>query len=34
MRKLIREFMGHTVFEFDQSYGLQTIKDNLLLFTP
>jgi IS5 family transposase len=32
--KLIREFMGHTVFEFDQRYGLQTIKDNLLLFTP
>jgi len=32
--KLIREFMGHTIFEFDQRYGLQTIKDNLCLFTP
>jgi transposase, IS5 family len=32
--KLIREFMGHTIFEFDQRYGLQTIKDNLSLFTP
>jgi transposase, IS5 family len=32
--KLIREFMGHTIFEFDQRYGLQTLKDNLLLFTP
>ena len=32
--KLIREFMGHTIFEFDQRYGLQTIKDNLLLLTP
>ena len=32
--KVIREFMGHTIFEFDQRYGLQTIKDNLLLPTP
>jgi hypothetical protein len=24
---VIREFMGHTVFECDQRYGLQTIKD-------
>lgn len=32
--KTVREFMGHTIFEFDQSYGLQTIKDNITLLTP
>lgn len=32
--KKIREFLGHTIFEFDQRYGLQTIKDNISLFTP
>lgn len=32
--KVIREFMGHTIFEFDQRYGLQTIKDNVSLLTP
>ena len=32
--KVIREFMGHTVFEFDQRYGLQTIKDNVSFLTP
>jgi hypothetical protein len=32
--KVIREFLGHTVFEFDQRYGLQTIKDNVSLLTP
>jgi IS5 family transposase len=26
--------MGHTIFDFDQRYGLQTIKDNLSRFTP
>jgi hypothetical protein len=26
--------MGHTVFEFDQHYGLQTIKDNISMLTP
>jgi IS5 family transposase len=30
----VRQFLGHTVFEFDQRYGLQTIKDNLSLLTP
>ena len=32
--KTVREFLGHTIFEFDQRYGLQTIKDNLGLLTP
>lgn len=32
--KVIREFLGHTIFEFDQRYGLQTIKDNVSLLTP
>lgn len=32
--KVIREFLGHTIFEFDQRYGLQTIKDNIGLLTP
>jgi hypothetical protein len=32
--KVISEFMGHTVFELDQRYGLQTIKDNVSLLTP
>lgn len=30
----VREFLGHTIFEFDQAYALQTIKDNICLFTP
>jgi len=29
--KLIRKFMGQTVFKFDQRYELQTIKYNLRL---
>jgi hypothetical protein len=32
--KTVREFLGHTIFEFEQLYGLQTIKDNLRLLTP
>jgi IS5 family transposase len=32
--KEVREFLGHTIFEFDQTYGLQTLKDNISLFTP
>ena len=32
--KTVREFLGHTVFEFDQICGLQTIKDNISLLTP
>jgi IS5 family transposase len=32
--KTVRAFLGHTIFEFDQSYGLQTIKDNISLLTP
>jgi hypothetical protein len=30
----VREFLGHTDFDVNQSYKLQTIKDNLRLFTP
>jgi hypothetical protein len=32
--KTIREFLGHTIYEFDQVYGLQTIKDNISLLQP
>jgi len=32
--KTVREFLGHSIFEFDQKYGLQTIKDNVSLLTP
>jgi hypothetical protein len=32
--KTVREFLGHSIFEFDQTYALQTIKDNISLFTP
>lgn len=32
--KTIREFLGHTIYEFDQLYALQTIKDNVALLTP
>ena len=32
--KTIREFLGHTLFDFDQRYALQTIKDNVVLLTP
>jgi hypothetical protein len=32
--KKVREFLGHSIFEFDQIYALQTIKDNISLFTP
>jgi hypothetical protein len=32
--KTVREFLGHTIFEFEQIYGLQTIKDNIRLLTP
>ena len=32
--KTIREFLGHSIFEFDQRYRLQTIKDNVILLTP
>ena len=32
--KNVREFLGHTLDEFDQRYGLQTLKDNIVLFTP
>ena len=31
--KDVREFLGHTIFEFDQTYALQTLKDNITLFT-
>ena len=30
----VRQFLGHTIVDFDQRYGLQTIKDNLELLTP
>ncbi len=32
--KKVREFLGHTIFEFDKRYALQTLKDNISLFTP
>jgi hypothetical protein len=32
--KTVREFLGHTIFEFDQSYSLQALKDNVALLTP
>ena len=32
--KTVRAFLGHSIFEFDQSYGLQTLKDNIRLLTP
>lgn len=32
--KTLREFLGHTIFEFDQHYALQTLKDNIALITP
>jgi transposase, IS5 family len=30
----VRQFLGHTRFEFDEKYKLQTLKDNISLFTP
>jgi IS5 family transposase len=30
----VRRFLGHTHFDFDQTYPLQTIKDNVCLLTP
>jgi hypothetical protein len=32
--KCIREFLGHSIFDFDQRYALQTLKDNLVMLTP
>lgn len=32
--KTVREFLGHTIYEFDEQYALQTLKDNVSLFTP
>ncbi len=32
--RTVREFLGHTVYEFDEQYALQTLKDNVSLFTP
>lgn len=32
--KTIREFLGHSIFEFDQRYRLQTVKDNVILLKP
>ncbi len=32
--KTVREFLGHTIYEFDQTYALQTLKDNVTLLTP
>lgn len=31
--KTVREFLGHTIYEFDQRYALQTLKDNVSLLT-
>jgi hypothetical protein len=30
----VRQFLGHSYFEIDQRYALQTLKDNIGLFTP
>ena len=30
----IREFLGHSVLDFDRRYSLQTLKDSIRLFTP
>ena len=30
----VREFLGHTIHEYNERYGLQTIKDNVSLLTP
>lgn len=32
--KTVREFLGHTIYEFGEQYALQTLKDNISLFTP
>lgn len=32
--KTVREFLGHTIYEFGDQYALQTLKDNVSLFTP
>ncbi|BBO81308.1 DDE transposase [Desulfosarcina ovata subsp. sediminis] len=32
--KTVREFLGHTIYEFGEQYALQTLKDNVSLFTP
>jgi hypothetical protein len=32
--KTVREFLGYTIYEFDQKYALQTLKDNVSLLTP
>lgn len=32
--KTVREFLGHTIYEFDKRYALQTLKDNVSLLTP
>ena len=32
--KTVREFLGHTIYEFGEQYALQTLKDNVSLLTP
>jgi hypothetical protein len=32
--KTIRQFLGHALFDFNDKYGLQTIKDNISLLKP
>jgi IS5 family transposase len=32
--KTVREFLGHTIYQFDQRYALQTLKDNVSLLDP
>ncbi len=32
--KTVRDFLGHTKYDFRKKYGLQTIKDNVSLLTP
>jgi hypothetical protein len=30
----VREFLGHSIFDIDEQYALQTVKDNVRLLTP
>ncbi len=32
--RTIRQFLGHSGWDDDTSYGLQTLRDNLVRFTP
>jgi transposase, IS5 family len=32
--KAVRDFLGYTLYEFGEQYALETLKDNVSLFTP